>query len=405
MNKKLTLGLVAIGISGAGLFIWGTSMDQPSKTSLFSKKIPYTSCSTITPSEEINNQIKNTLKKYPLIPGAVVAWYDPKTGLNSIASFGESNTAKKTPMPIDAVFEIGSVHKTFKWILLEKLSEQHMFNYTDPINNYVDRPAIPGATIYDLTTHATGMVDIGDNFYSTIWSTYQKNGRLPTFTYDDMMGFLENDSTLSSSAGMIEGFTVGADYHYSSYGPRVATEIIQTITQEDPLSMIEQMIRALGMEHTRILGYDDFPKNLVQGYGLDDGSSATEPHEVIPRLGKSISSGVSGAMFSTGCDLLNYVTNISQPEKGFLQEQTITSRIEQFNSQNSIRIARGFFQYTPFVSGNFWAHGGSGIYGHSSLIAYNPTTSVSVVILANLSPQYIKNDFGFHFDILEIFSE
>lgn len=357
-------------------------------------------CSVADFPTELRNGLQKILDDYPLVPGMVIAIHDPVQNKDVVTSVGYTNQERTEPLNPDAVFGVGSVHKVFKWVLLERLVDQGKLAFSDAINTYVDQPEIPSATIDDLMHHSTGMGDIGSNFYSDIWKRYQNGEKNFEYTYEDMLNFLEADKN-----GFIKNFRIGSDFHYSSYGPRVAGEIAERITGTDGIRLIQTMRDEIGLRDTIIGGYERFPKNLTPGYGLDDGSSATELHGSIPELALPVSSGAYGTVFSTGCDLVTFINHISNPELGFLSDGIIASRGEKIIQAKGLNVGRGFFQYERLGAGDFWAHGGNGIYGHSAMIGYDPETGVSVAVLANLAPQYIQNDFGIHIDVMKLLSE
>jgi CubicO group peptidase (beta-lactamase class C family) len=309
-------------------------------------------------------------------------------------------------MTVDGLFDIGSVHKLFKWILLEKLYEDDLFEYSDPINNYVASPVISSGTINHLTNHSTGMTDIGDNLYADVFSRYG-SGDLPyVYTYADMMAFLVDVDTGGFTNGFKDGFTLGVDYNYSSYGPLIAGEIAEELTGTDAIAQIEsKIINQLDLKNTTFVGFDEDPSDRVQGYG--DTGTVNAAYEFPPLhhdLLLGVSSASEGALFSTGCDMVNFAKNISDPAMNFLEEATINSRIatpiEVF--AGALNVGRGVMNYEGFAGGNFWVHGGNGMHSHSSVVGYNPDNGVSAAVLANLNPAYITNNYQFHLEVLDI---
>ena len=49
------------------------------------------------------------------------------------------------------------------------------------------------------------------------------------------------------------------------------------------------------------------------------------------------------------------------------------------------------------MGSDFWVHLGSSIHGHSSLAGHNPDKELTVVVLANIDPEY--DDYGTHFEM------
>jgi len=210
---------------------------------------------------------------FSLVPGAVVAIYHPDHGY-AISPFGVADTSDNTPMTSDAVFDVGSIHKIIKWLLLEKLVDKELLSFNDDISTYVSRPTITNGKVIDLTYHATGMVDIDGSVYDDIWTRTSSGTSTFQYTYNELIDFLEaeNDEVKKITNGFYdpEVFTLGSSYSYSSYGPVVAGEIARQITGDDPLTMLnEYIIDELKLTNTSFHGYDAIPEKLVLGYGND----------------------------------------------------------------------------------------------------------------------------------------
>jgi hypothetical protein len=106
---------------------------------------------------------------------------------------------------------------------------------------------------------------------------------------------------------------------------------------------------------------------------------------------------------------LNFSTAISQPERGFLKAETISSRILDpltiGGGGNFIHIGRGVLKYSYFDTGDFWVHAGAGLHGHSSITGYHESKKLSITILTNLDPDFITNDYGYHFEVMKIIDD
>ncbi len=360
----------------------------------------YANCSESEFPSDLGTLIENKLAEYPAIPGAVVAIYHPSQGY-IVASYGLQHVANKTPMSVDGIFDIGSVHKLFKWIVMEKLFEEEAFSYSDLISTHLSSPTLAGTTIYDLTDHATGMVDIGSNFIDDILAK-NSAGDLPhNYSYEEMMGFLVSDTSAGTTNGILDDFAVGNGYKYSSYGPVIAGEIAELLSGKNSNELVRELIiNPLGLGKTSIIGYDLFPER-VQGYG---GKSASDAYGPLPdSIMSSVSAGNEGAIFSTACDLLNFSRAISDSDIEYLASTTIESRTQSaYDIPTYLKIGRGMMNYYGWGTGDFWAHAGDGMSSHSSMMGYNPSNGVRAVILTNLSPKFIDQEHGIHHDIIAI---
>jgi len=391
-----------------------TSIDQPQaetidtddgaeRPDIVEGEFPYADCREDLFPQAVRTLIQTKLDEFPAVPGAVVAFYHPDIG-NVIAAFGVGDTATDAPMEVGAIFDVGSVHKVLKWIMLEQLFESELLTYDQPLTDFLDRPDIPAATILNLMNHSTGMVDIGWTFIGDVISNYQ-NGTLPDeYGYDDMMDFLESEDSEGVTNGLVDGFILGEQHNYSSYGPLIAGNIAEEVVDGTSLEYVRtHIVRALNLRDTTFIGFDPTPPVVVQGYGPDECCADLEhpppPDEVL----RAVASGHEGPVFSTACDMLNFTRAIGEPEIGFLTRETIESRTEDLIDVAGVfKVGRGLFSHHGFGSGDFWGHAGDGMHGHSSYTAYNPRNGVSMTVLTNLRPEYIEMDYGVHWQIAGI---
>ena len=363
-------------------------------------EFPYTVCGVESFPEGIRELIQDTLDEFPAVPGAVVAFYHPDYG-NVIASFGVSNTSTSAPMSVDGIFDVGSVHKVFKWILVEQLVEAELIGYDEHIADYLDRPDIEAATILNLMNHSTGMVDIGLNFVHDVTDSWLNDTLPDAYTYDMMMDFLEAENSQGITNGIVDGFVLGEQHNYSSYGPLIAGNIAEEVLDQTSIEFIRSnILHALNLDSTTFIGFDPTPPVVVQGYGPDACCADVEHPAPPDSVLLAFSTGHEGPVFSTACDLLNFTRAISTPEIGFLAAETIESRTEDpIDVDGVFDVARGVFNFHGFGAGDFWGHAGDGMHGHSSFIGYNPRNGVSIVVLTNLRPQYIQWEYSVHWRI------
>ncbi len=369
-------------------------------------RMPSLICSESSFPSALKTQITQSLStQFPLVPGAVIAIYHPSHGY-VVMTYGLSNTSSSTAMSADSIFDIGSVHKLFKWVLLERLVDQGRLNFNDNINTYIDNPIINGGKFFNLANHSTGMVDIDESVYNDIWSRTDRGKSTFEYTYSEMMSFLANED----GAGFLKTFTLGTNYNYSSYGPVLAGEIAENIVGEPFNEQIhEQIIDELGMSSTTFHGYDPRPTTVTLGYGNDYAfpvDVAGEHPQPNQNLMLATSSAVKGAIFSTACDMTYFARAISDSSLNFITPGTIDSRTATSNDFNSyLKVGRGVMNYYSQNTGNFWVHAGDGAHGHSSVVGYNPTNGVSVAILTNFNPYFMDLNYGEYaaqFKILEL---
>lgn len=200
-------------------------------------------------------------------------------------------------------FEIGSVMKSFRWVLMHKLAEEGSLRLEDRVNDHLPFPNLPGVTIRDLMHHASGMIDVTE--VPGFWSLIAAD---PTheYSYRDSIELLVGvDGAVDFGAtvvdGVIEGFRVGTDSHYSSFGPVIADEIARSITGRNARELArEEILTPLDLRSTSHVFYEPRPAGLAQGY-----ESPGRPRDLEYADTAAVSSLVNGLMYSSACDLLH----------------------------------------------------------------------------------------------------
>lgn len=378
-----------------------------------SGSVNYNNCQTKSFPTSLKNQITSKLALYPDIPGAVVAVYHPSVGY-SIASFGLSKKSPSTPMPVDAVFDIGSVMKLINWIALEKAFEEGKVSYSHLISQYIPELAtlIPGnPTVQNLTQHSTGLIDIPSSALSDLFSHLGDTAAYD-YPFSETIGFLQNEDSNGFTNGIKDGFNVGVNWNYSTWGARIGAEIVMRSENKDIKDIVRsKILMPLDLNSTFHMGFVDLPATLAQGYGNDEGDPS-EPSEFWDlNQYQTASSLFGGNIWSSACDLLNFSTAISQPERGFLKPETISSRTESLlligggQPNNTIYQGRGVMKYSLFNTGDFWIHAGAGLSSHSSVTGYHESKNLAITILTNLDPDFIQDDYGFHFEVMKLIDD
>ncbi len=93
------------------------------------------------------------------------------------------------------------------------------------------------------------------------------------------MEFLQNEDTNGFTNGIKDGFNVGAQWNYSTWGARIGAEIVMRSENKDIKEIVRTKIFSpLGLKSTFHMGFVDLPTKLAQGYGNDQGDP-NEPQE------------------------------------------------------------------------------------------------------------------------------
>lgn len=344
-------------------------------------------CRTEMPTA-VDTAIETALAAHPDTAGIVVSIYHPDLGYLHKA-YGLEKRAGSVPMREDRIFDIGSVMKSFRWTVLHKLATQGTLDLTDAVNVHVASPVLPGRTFKHLMQHSSGMIDINDSlFMADVMANLTRE-----YDYDDMITFLTTSSGAGFTNGLADGFAVGTDYRYSSFGPLLASEAAAAVTGKSMRTLIEEEIIAeLNLSNTSYIWFDERPFKVAQGY--DD--ATTEMNDMADYENTAgISSGFGGAMYSSACDLARYTNNLFNNDS-FLPTTVMLDATNSPVTAGGIEVGLGVFRYASW--GNFWGHLGSSIHGHSSAIAHRHSDKLSVVVLSNIDDGH--DNYATHFSVI-----
>jgi len=348
--------------------------------------------------------IDATLRAFPHTPGVVVAVHRADLGF-AVSAHGRETacgepSCEEAPMPADGVFEIGSVTKNLRWILLHLLAEEGRLRLDQPVNDFVPAPWLPGVTVGDLMHHTSGMIDILDA--PAFVQVMQDLTRV--FSRDDSIAFLTSaHGTLSSGGtfahGRIDGFRVGGDFHYSNFGPVVAGAIAEAVTCRAVRELVkEKILDRLQLTSTSHVFHDPRPARVVQGY-----SAPGEPNTRVLDYADTaaVSTLIDGLVYSTACDLV-HLAHEEFADTGFLRPETrIAMTTDVLDAGGGTEAGLGVIRYG--VAPDFWGHLGSGIHSHSSLLMHRPADGLSVVVLANIDAT--TDNWQTHLTILDALAE
>ena len=340
----------------------------------------------------LDSVINSVLNGNP-IPGIVVGVRSPTYGTYKKA-FGVSNYVTQTPMNIDAIFGIGSVHKNFKWVLLHILEKEGVLSINDLVNTYVDEPVLPGVTLKHLTQHSSGLIDIPDiNDFDLIW----QNGTFEN-SYDTMMYYLNNSTGTNSygsfTNGRLDNFTIGTNSSYSSFGPLILAEVVKNITGKNIRELVnDKIITPLELTATTHMAYDQDPLLLTPGH-----TDSISPYTTTAISTLGISSANGGAMHSDVEDLLTFTHN-EFTNTNFLSAQKIDDLTQDYLQGNGMKSGLGVVQFAQWSPSDFWGHAGYGIRSHSSSIFHNKNQALTIVVLTNINAT--QDDFQTNYAISE----
>lgn len=301
----------------------------------------------------------------PDMPGGVIGVMKDDTMLYA-KSLGFASIEYQVRVTDSTLFNIGSVSKQFTGMGIVRLAGQSRLSFDDDIRKYIpelpqfDRPV----TIRNLLHHTSGL----RSFYALLalagWRAddYRTN--------DDLMRFLVRQQALN--------FLPGDEYLYCNTGYILLAEIIQRVTGEKFTAwMKDSVFIPLGMLNTYI---EDDPKRIVADNATSYYRLKSDSFErALAYWGYT----GSGNMHSTTDDLLTWLKNFYNPEKGWEDSFRKMLTTDTLNNGEENNYAFGI-EIGSFDSYKRLQHRG-GVGGFRSFICTYPSEKLSIVILTNFS--------------------
>jgi serine-type D-Ala-D-Ala carboxypeptidase/endopeptidase len=276
----------------------------------------------------------------------------------------------------EAVFEIGSVTKTFTASLLADMVVRGEVKLDDPVSKYlpagVKVPERDGRaiTMVELATHSSGLPFLPANLSPDIQRSWAQ------YTDAQMNAFL---------AGYTLPQAPGEKFLYSDTGFGLLGHALELRAGKPWEDLVEERIaRPLAMTDTRQHVDAAMRRHLTQGH---DAAGAA-----VPAWQFGTQAGL-GALRSDTNDLMKYLEANLDPPKGELGEalaMTHVSRRDAFSAKTQVGL--GWFIGIPANRGLIF-HGGS-TPGYNSFVGFDPKTGLAVVVLANTSADI--SDIGLH---------
>jgi CubicO group peptidase (beta-lactamase class C family) len=287
----------------------------------------------------------------------------------ALEAAGYMDSATKTPMRTDAIFDIRSISKPFTVFGALQLVDAGRFTLDDPIARFLpefghatvkgeSQPTPVAITIRQLMTHTSGVAD-------------QRPGELDniTRTFDRT---LAEDVALDVRQPL--DFTPGTKWAYSSPGIAVLGRIIEIVSGE-PFEkfMQESLFAPLDMEDSSFFTNPAKVSRIPTMYNLENGHLAKDVMDVT-RPHQKYSAPEFG-MFSTAEDLRHFgqmmLNRGTWKGRRLLSEKLIAAMTTPWmqTSVPKYHVGLGFFMHTgaekaemsyAVTDGSYGANGASG---------------------------------------------
>ncbi len=300
-------------------------------------------------------------------PGLLVGIIDPDSSY--IFPYGVMEKGGKEPIPLDAIFEVGSITKVFTSSLLSLLVGEQQLSLDSPLSSFslegFQNPKWDGddLTIKSLATHCSGLPKLPQNFGSK-----EKDASNPYafYTRDDLFSFLNN----------YHPETEKPSYRYSHIGYALLGEIITQSTRTPYADLLnERLLEPIGLDDTRFSLSELQKERLCKGYSIIG-------QEKTPWDAQVFNSAVG--LKSSMNDLLRFIALFLEDSPSELSESLLTTCAPQTTTSISkVSMGLGWHIFQP--KKKFYdvvAHSGV-TSGHRAYIGFVRETHTAVIILAN----------------------
>lgn len=266
---------------------------------------------------------------------------------------------------IDALFEIGSITKTFTALLLADMAERQEVRLSDPLSKFlaIDNPVLARVKLLDLATHTARFPSLPRDL---LWQAFWNRGD-PYSGYDTVR-------LQRSLASVKQRKGSGTKFRYSNFGFATLGYALSTAVAIPFEELIlDRVCKPLGMSATSPAPQGDLERRLMQGY-----KRSGQP--VVPW--DLASFAPAGILKSSPRDMLTYSRAHLDPS-GLPLESALrdvqTPRVHVRKGRVSIGL--GWIITSNRETALIWHNGGTG--GFSSFAGFSPSAGVSLVALAN----------------------
>lgn len=339
-----------------------------------------------TPSSLSYSDIQSTIENYvsenlETTAGMSVALYD-ENGVIYKDDFGYTDKENSKLVDEDTVYDWGSVSKLLIWISAMQLAEQGALDLNEDIQTYLPEGFLKNLTydkkitMIDLMNHQAG---------------FQEMYFIQTVNEDEIVS-LEQTLSQNQPKQVYEPGTVTA---YSNWGASLAAYIVQNISGVDYAEYVrENIFKPLDMKHTSMNA--DLSDNMWVKEQREKLICYDINGDKVPNNGDSYCILYpAGSATGTIDDFLTFAKAITpngnkecplfKNQETFKEMYTATSYYGDSSVPNNYH---GFFANQLGVE--ILGHGGN-TFGCSSMIQFDPTTGLGMVVMTNQAHESVYN--------------
>jgi CubicO group peptidase (beta-lactamase class C family) len=280
-----------------------------------------------------------------------------------LKAYGHADLEWDVPMPVDAIFEIGSVTKQFTAVAALMLWEQGELDLDADLSAYLPEydtqgNAVPLRRLFDHTSGIQGYTEM---------PTFQRLALQP-FPRDTLVHLVERQPFQ---------FAPGEALIYNNSAYFLLGLIIEKVAGQSYEQFLEEHVfpRA-GMDDTSYCTNDEIWERRAHGYAYEG--------EALVRAAYLDHTWpyAAGSLCSTVPDLLAWLEALHAGEVLGAEAYALLVTPEPLNDGTVLRYAKGMDSYRSRLGGRVIGHGGA-IAGFLSETRYYPDDDANVVVLMN----------------------
>ena len=278
--------------------------------------------------------------------------------------YGKGQAAAALP-DSDALFEIGSITKTFTSLLLADAVTEQRTTLDEPVRTYLPSDLLLGRdgtemTLMELSNHTSGLPRLMNNYMGV--PGFNAQNPYKTYRKEDLLDYLGKNRPVTLP---------GSGYVYSNIAPAVLGLALEAIYKKPYARLVaEKIFVPLKMDMTFLVVPPEMLPHLVDGHTA---TGALTPHwdfDVMAPI---------GGIKSTAHDMLNYLeAQLTDKNKAFALSHQPTFKVNA-----SLSIGLGWHIYYPpgNTDGIDWHNGGTG--GFTSFAGFDENRQTAIVVMAN----------------------
>ncbi len=300
-------------------------------------------------------------------------------GKRVVLSYGEGRA--------DALYEIGSITKTFTGLILAQMVEQRQVQLDTPVRELlppgtVAKPASGRElTLVDLSSQHSGLPRLPGNFHPA----------------DPQNPYADYDAKLLYAFMRQQGVGIAADasFVYSNLGVGLLGQALANRAGKPyPQLLRDEILAPLGMNNTAVALTPGLQARLAQGYDAE--------HHPVHSWELQALAG-AGGIRSTAGDMLTYLAAQLHPDRlpaeaaSVFEGKTLPSAIQASHVLHGeagpgMHIALNWFHYDNRAG--FWHNGETG--GFTSFARFSPDGDYALVVLCNTASNGFADALGIH---------